>query len=132
MSVETWIQDLRYSFRTLRKSPAFAAAAISTLALGIGANTAIFSVVNAVLLKPLPYSDPDRLRTVFIEIPQFRDKAPSMPVRPRDFLEWRRSGVAFSDLSLFRSTGMNLTGNGEPERLGALRVSANFFSTLGV
>ncbi|HEY2019016.1 MAG TPA: ABC transporter permease [Bryobacteraceae bacterium] len=132
MSLGTWTQDLKYAWRTLRKSPGFAAAAIATLALGIGANTAIFSVVNAVLLKPLPYTDPDRLRAVYIEIPQFRDKTPSMPVRPRDFLEWRRSGVAFSELSLFRSTGLNLTGAGEPERLGALRVSANLLSTLGV
>jgi len=130
--METSLQDLRYACRILRRNPAFAAAAIATLALGIGANTAIFSVVYAVLLKPLPYAEPGRLRAIYVEIPQFRDKAPSMPVRPRDFLEWRRTNTVFSDLSLFRGAALNLTGEGEPERLGALRVSANLFAMLGV
>ena len=130
--METFLHDIRYAGRILRKNPAFAGAAIATLALGIGANTAIFSVVYAVLLKPLPYAEPDRLRAIDIEIPQFREKAPSMPVRPRDFLEWRRANHVFSELSLFRGTNLNLTSEGEPERLGALRVSADLFSMLGV
>jgi len=130
--VQTFLQDLSYAGRMLRKNPAFAAAAIATLALGIGANTAIFSVVYAVLLKLLPYAEPGRLRGIYVQIPQFRDKAPSMPVRPRDFLEWRHTNTVFPDLSLFRGAALNLTGEGEPERLGALRVSANLFAMLGV
>src|ERR1051326_1737795 len=128
----SFLQDLIYAWRMLRRSPAFTCAAIATLALGIGANTAIFSVVYAILIKPLPYANPGRLRAILIEIPQFRDKAPSIPACPRDFLEWRRANSVFSQLALFRGAALNLTGEGEPERLGVMRVSANLFSTLGV
>jgi predicted permease len=127
----TFLRDLQYGVRILGRNPGFAAAAILTLALGIGANTAIFSVVEAVLLRPLPYADPDRLEAIHIEVPQFPD-SPSMAVRPRDYLEWLRYDTGFSALSLFGATAMNLTGEGEPERLDALRVSANLFSVLGV
>ena len=95
------MNDLRFAWRGLRRSPGFAAVAIATLALGIGANTAIFSVVHEVLLKPLPYSDPARLQAVRIEVPQFRDSSPSMAVRPRDYLEWVRYDTGFASLSLF-------------------------------
>ncbi|MBZ5623008.1 MAG: ABC transporter permease [Acidobacteriia bacterium] len=128
----TLLQDLRYAVRILGRNPGFAAAAVLTLALGIGANTAIFSVVDAALLRPLPYADPDRLEAIHIEVPQFRDTSPSMAVRPRDYLEWLRYDTGFSALSLFGAAAMNLTGQGEPERLDALRVSANLFSLLDV
>ena len=110
----TLLQDLRYAVRILGRNPGFAAAAVLTLALGIGANTAIFSVVDAALLRPLPYADPDRLEAIHIEVPQFRDTSPSMAVRPRDYLEWLRYDTGFSALSLFGAAAMNLTGQGEP------------------
>lgn len=125
-------QDLRYAARSLRGNAGFAAACVATLALGIGANSAIFSVVQAVLLKPLPYSDAGRLLAVHIYIPQLEEKARSMGVRPFDYLEWRRLNTVFSDIAAFRATALNLTGQGDPERLGALRVSANLFNVLGV
>jgi putative ABC transport system permease protein len=130
--VETTLQDIRLALRTLRRSPGFAAAAIVTLALGIGANTAIFSVVYAVLLRPLPYAKPDQLVAVAGVVPQMRARFPSMAMRARDFDAYRRSNSVFSGMSALRSQDFNLTGAGEPERLYGARVSANFFSILGV
>jgi len=127
----TW-QDIRFAARTLRKSPGFTAAAIGTLALGIGANTAIFSVVYAVLLKPLPYAAPDRLVTMTTYIPQVRDRFPSLPVRAIDFLEFRKSNSVFSEMAALEAADFNLTGAGEPERLYGARVSASLFALLGL
>lgn len=126
----TW-QDIRFAARTLRQSPGFTAAAIGTLALGIGANTAIFSVVYAVLLKPLPYATPDRLVTMTTYIPQVRDRFPSLPVRAIDFLEFRKSNSVFSEMAALEAADFNLTGAGEPERLYGARVSASLFPLLG-
>jgi predicted permease len=131
-AIEAFFQDLQHSARVLWRSRGFAAAAIATLALGIGANSAIFSVVYAVLLKPLPYYQPDRLAAIHIEVPQFKGQAGSMAARPRDYLEWRRRNTMFSDLAIFAATALNLTGQGEPERVGGLRVSPNLFPLLGV
>jgi len=116
----------------LRKSPGFAAAAIVTLALGIGANTAIFSVVYAVLLKPLPYSQPDQIYSLEVVIPERRSQFSSLPVTTGVYLEWRKADTAFAAMSALRPWECNLTGEGEPERVGGARVSANFFSFLGV
>jgi putative ABC transport system permease protein len=132
MWVETTLQDIRFAWRTLWKSPGFAFASISTLALGIGANTAIFSVVYAVLLKPLPYAEPGRLVSVAGVVPQMRARIPSIAMRARDFDAYRRSNSVFSGISALRSQDFNLTGAGEPERLYGARVSANLFSMLGV
>ena len=132
MWVEAAWQDTRLALRSLRKTPGFAAAAICTLALGIGANTAIFSVVYAVLLKPLPYTNPDELVAISSYIPQMEARFPSMPVRAVDFLEYRRTATAFAGLSALAPIELNLTGSGEPERLNGARVSANFFSTVGI
>ena len=132
MWVEATVQDLQFAWRTLRKSPGFALAAICTLALGIGANTAIFSVVYAVLLKPLPYADPGQLVSVAGIVPQMRARFPSIPMRASDFDAYRRSNSVLSGISALRSQDFNLTGVGEPERLYGARVSANFFSMLGV
>jgi predicted permease len=129
--VDSTRHDLRFAWRTLWKSPAFALAAIGTLALGIGANTAIFSVVYAVLLKPLPYADPARLVSVAGVVPQFAARFPSFPLRARDFDAYRRSSAALSGIAALRSQDFNLTGSGDPERLYGARVSANFFSMLG-
>ena len=125
-------QDLRYAFRLLVRNPAYAAVIVVTMALGIGANTAILSVVYAVLLEPLPYADPDEIYSVEIVIPERRDQAPSIPVRIQTFLEWRAAPTVFSGMSAMRPWEASITGDGDPERLGGARVSANFFSLLGL
>ena len=126
--MDTLLQDMRYGVRMVAKSPGFAAIAILTLALGIGANTALFSVVNAVLLNPLPYHQPDRLVAIYARSKEFSHSSISYP----NFLDWERSQRSFSSLAAFREENYNLTGTGEPERVKAEMVSANFFSVLGV
>jgi len=121
-------QDLRCALRQLRKSPGFAATAVCTLALGIGANTAIFSVVNGVLLNPLPYPQPGQLVALYRQTPEFT--AASIPYP--DFLDWQRENRSFSALAAYRSEDFNLIATGEPERLKGGMVSAAFFPVLGV
>ncbi|HEY1939323.1 MAG TPA: ABC transporter permease [Candidatus Angelobacter sp.] len=121
-------QDIRYGIRVLVKAPAFSLIAILTLALGIGANTAIFSVVNGVLLNPLPFHEPGQLVSMFQEIPNFKNGSISYP----NFLDWRRMNTTFERMAAYRSTGFNLSGNGEPERLRGEMISAGFFEILGV
>ncbi len=125
---ETLIQDLRYGFRMLAKAPGFAAIAILTLALGIGANTAIFSVVNGILINPLPFPESGQLVSAFESIPNFKNGSISYP----NFVDWRRMNTTFSSIAAYRSTGFNLAGQGEPERLHGEMVSAGFFEILGV
>ncbi len=122
--------DLRYGLRQLGRSPGFTAVAILTLALGIGANTAIFSVVNRLLLSPLPFSQPDQLVTVW-EHNLPRD-FPRNVVSPGNFLEWRERAKSFDGIAAFSNWTFNLTGNGEPERVISRAGSANIFSLLGV
>ncbi|HKQ86464.1 MAG TPA: ABC transporter permease [Candidatus Acidoferrales bacterium] len=122
------LQDIRYAIRILAKAPGFTIIAILTLALGIGANTALFSLVDGVLLNPLPYAQPDRLVAVYTHTRNFNHSSISYP----NFLDWVRDNRSFSGLAAFRSDDMNMTGLGEPERLRAEMVSANFFSILGV
>jgi putative ABC transport system permease protein len=123
-------QDLRYGLRMLMKNPGFTAVAVVALALGIGANTAIFSVIDAALLRPLPYQQPDRLLT----LGESRDSAgdeladTSYP----DYLDWVRDAKSLQSLAAYSGDGFILTGNGSPEAVDAARVTANFFSTLGV
>jgi predicted permease len=126
--METLLQDIRYGIRLVAKSPGFAAIAILTLALGIGANTALFSVVNGVLLNPLPYHHPDRLVAIYAKTKEFSYSSISYP----NFLDWVRSQRSFSAIAAFREDNLNLTGMGEPERVPSEMVSANFFSVLGV
>ncbi|HEV2305492.1 MAG TPA: ABC transporter permease [Candidatus Acidoferrales bacterium] len=126
--MNTLLQDLRYSIRTLAKSPGFTAIAILTLALGIGANTALFSVVNGVLLSPLPYPQPDRLVALYSRTPNFTESSISYP----NFLDWQRQNRTLSNLAAWRSDSFNMTGSGEPERLRGEMVSADFFRILGV
>jgi predicted permease len=132
MWLESALADLRYALRTLGRSPGFAFAAIATLALGIGANTAIFSVVYAVLLKPLPYARPAELVAIATYIPEMRERFPSLPVRATDFVEFRRASTKLSQVAAIGPAGFNMTGTGEPERLFGARISANLFSLLGV
>lgn len=122
------LQDIRYAIRILAKAPGFTIIAIVTLALGIGANTALFSVVDGVLLNPLPYAQPNRLVAVYTHTRTFDHSSISYP----NFLDWVRDNRSFSGLAAFRSDDMNMTGLGEPERLRVEMVSANFFSILGV
>lgn len=126
--METLLQDLRYGIRMLRKSPGFAIVAVITLALGIGANAAIFSVVNGVLLNPLPYPQPDQLVALYQRTNQFTEASIPYP----NFLDWRRENHSFSDLAAYRHDDFNLTGMGEAERLNGEMVSASFFPLLGV
>jgi predicted permease len=121
-------QDVRYGIRMLAKSPAFSLIAVLTLALGIGANTAIFSVVDGVLLNPLPFHQPSQLVSLFEEIPNFKNGSISYP----NFLDWRRMNRSFDAIAAYRSTGFNLAGYGEPERLHGEMISAGFFEILGV
>src|SRR6202048_1417758 len=122
------IQDLRYSFRLLGKNPAFTVVALVALALGIGANTAIFSVVNAVLLRPLPYDEADRL--VFLtETSKTMDE---ISVSYPNFTDWRNQNHVFENIGVYNRESYNLTGGGEPERILTAQVSADLFSALRV
>lgn len=126
--MNTFLQDLRYAMRVVVKSPGFAAIAVLTLGLGIGANTALFSVVNGVLLNPLPYPQPERLTSLYSHTAQFDTASISYP----NFLDWQRDNHSFSSVAAWRGDDFNMTGTGEPERLRAEMVSADFFSILGV
>jgi putative ABC transport system permease protein len=127
--MQTLLQELRYGARRLRLSPAFTAIVVVTLALGIGANTAIFSVVNAVLLRPLPYREPDQLITIEHHYPSLPLDA---PVSALGFSEYRDKTRSFDGMAVQTGWGANLTGFGDPERLQASRVTGQYFSTLGV
>ena len=131
MWLERIIQDVRYALRMMRKSPGFAAIALFTLAIGIGANTAIFSVVDHLFFRPFPFRDPDRLAAVH-EVVRFGGATRAIPVNLAHFQEWRRSWQSAEDVALIGGLRMSLTGVGEPERLQTMRVSANLFSLLGV
>ncbi len=130
--VERLGQDLRYIFRQLRRSPGFTAVAVLTLALGLGATTAMFSIVNGVLLEPLKYSDPGRLflaRTV--PAPRYKITG-DFPINARHFHEWREKCQSCQEVSLAEFADMTLSGAGQPEKLATLNISSNFFKTLDV
>jgi predicted permease len=124
----TLILDLRYGLRMLAKNPGFTAIAVLTLALGIGASTAIFSVVNGVLLNPLPYPQPDQLVTLHESKPNFETGSISYP----NFLDWRQENHTFSSIAIHRSNAFTLTGMGEAQRVRAEFVSSDFFRVLGI
>ena len=126
--IENLVRDLRYAVRQLRRSPGFAAVAILTLALGIGANTAIFSVVNGVLLAGLPYAQPDRLVAIWERNPRFSHVWISYP----NFRDWQRDAHAFRRMAAFRFQGYDLTGPGPAKHIEGKQVSTGFFFTLGV
>jgi predicted permease len=121
-------QDLRYGFRTLRKSPGFTAIAILALALGIGANTAIFSVVNGVLLRPLAYPDAGRLMKIWETSAEFHQMSVAYP----NYLDWRRESRSFTDMGVYRGDDFNFTGSGEPEQVSGEHISASLLPVLGV
>jgi len=121
-------QDLKYALRIILKNPFLAAVAVLTLALGIGANTAIFSVLNAVVLRPLPYADPERLVMIWETVPG-NDKR---SVAPGNYNDWRSQNGTFSDMAATFYGNFNLTGEGEPERINGATVTSNLTSVLGV
>src|SRR3954454_2481428 len=125
--METFLQDVRHSLRAFRKSPGFTAAAIAALTVGIGANTAIFSVVNSVLLKPAPFPDPERLVLFLNTSP--RGSGPG--ASPTKFQHFREQTSVVQDVSAFRTGVVNLTGTGFPEQLQSAQVSADYFRLFG-
>jgi predicted permease len=131
--MNTFLQDLRYGFRMMAKSPGFAAAAIVCLALGIGATTAIFSIVNAVLLRPLPYAQPERLVRLYTEFPNApASSAHRFWFSPPEFLDLRKDSTSFATLDGWVNGGANLTGGTEPIRVTASFISGGILTTLGV
>jgi len=136
---ETWgrapferlAQDLRYALRQLRRSPGFALLTVFTLALGIGSTTAIFSVFNATLLRPLPFADPDHLVILWSSSPHFGYSGPGSLTDP-DFTQWQQQNQVFEQIAAFRDQTSNLTDNGTPERLIGATVTASLFPLLGV
>ena len=128
--MDTFLQDLRYAFRSLRARPAISAVAILALALGIGANSAIFSLVHAVLLRPLPFADPDRIVMIWHEYKGMNLAKATISVPT--YIEYRDHIEGFESVSVATNWSANLTGTGDPERLPGGRVSGNLFRTLGV
>jgi len=129
--IESLLQDIRYGIRTLGKNPGFTAVAVLTLALGIGANTAIFSVVENVLLRPLPYPQPGNLVQIWNTYPP---QAPRAGLSPGDYADWRQQNASFSEMGGYAhiSQGFNLTGEGEPQRVLGSYASAGLFPLLGI
>jgi putative ABC transport system permease protein len=130
-ALEVFVQDIRYGVRMLRKSPLFTAVAVAAIAIGIGANTAMFSLVDAILLRPLPYPEPQRLIVVGT---QERGRSGLDLMGTADFLAWRDHQQSFEQVAVLNQGGRSfaLTGMGEPERIPGVRVSANFFSVFGI
>jgi putative ABC transport system permease protein len=128
--LETVAQDLRYALRTMRKTPAFTAVVILTLGLGVGATSAIFSIVNAVLLRPLPYDNEKSLVRVYSAPPG--DKMPRFSVSVPDYLDFKARNRVFADMAMWLNSTMTLSGGGEPERLSAIVSSDNLFTLMGV
>jgi predicted permease len=129
--VGAFIQDFRYGLRTLRNSPGFTIVAVITLALGIGANTAIFSIVNAVLLKPLPFPEPDRL--MYVNSGRSPNAGPAQPfaISYPDFFDWRSTAKSFTAIASYHGDSFTLTGLDEPLHVNGYTVSGDFFSVLG-
>src|SRR5215470_12605111 len=123
------LEDVRYSLRVLRKSPVFTLAVIASLVLGIGANCAVFTVINAVMLRPLPYPQSDRLVRIFTANPSqgTQETGASYP----DFKDWQQENHSFERIAAYAVGGTFLTGDGEAERVGASGITGEFFSTMG-
>src|ERR1700739_3493239 len=131
--MQTLLQDLRYAVRQLWKTPGLSIAAIAVLALGIGANTAIFSVVNAALLRPLPFGRPGQLvRLWHTPPPKSFPGRKIFTIAPANFLDWKQQGKGFETMQIYCFTEFTRTGHDEPESVNAARVSADFFPTLQV
>src|SRR6266478_8671794 len=125
--MDNFLNDLKHSLRMFGQSRVFTATAVAALALGIGANTAIFSLVNTVLLKPVPFPDPDRLVMLMNTSPQGSGSAGS----PAKFQHWREQSTVLQDVSAFRTGVVNYTGGDVPEQLRSAQVSADYFRCFG-
>src|ERR1700730_16315087 len=131
--MRNFIVDLRYALRILRKSPGFSVTVVAVLALGIGANSAVFSIVDAVLLRALPYRDPDRLVMIWEKNPTLGALiGDRVPAALSNFREWQKRSTNFDGIGGFEVADLNLTSGPEPERIEGARASANFFEVLGV
>jgi predicted permease len=131
--LETLTQDLRYGLRQLRRNPSFTAVAVITLALGLAANTAIFSIINGVLLQPLDYANPGRLVAIQLFVPGWAHKFPMVPLNPATYLAWSHQAKSLAGIAVVdEGETMNLTGGGEPALLSADAVTSNLFDALGV
>lgn len=128
MSWTHFVHDVQYSFSVFRSTPSFTLAAVITLALGIGANTAIFSVINAVLLRPLPFPNSERLTGLYERM----GHEDNVPVAPADFLDFRERCTTFEHMAAFREGNFNITGEDQPERIAGVIATPDFFSVLGV
>src|ERR1700693_349816 len=128
----TMWQDLRYATRMLVKNPGFTAVAVLTLALGIGANTAIFSVVNSVLLRPLAYRDPQQLYVVREIVPQWAKSVPMLAANLPDFLIWQKECHSFDCIAIAEPIELALSGSGDAQEIQGVRASASLFDVLGV
>src|SRR6266480_1747548 len=129
--IQDLAQDLKFGLRMLGKSPGFTAVAVFTLAFGIGTNTAIFSMVNGVLLRALPYAEPSQLYAIHEVVPQSNSSDPSLAVNGGNFLAWKKDSHAFTAMTLLDSTDGSLLGMGHPQWLYGAAVTPDFFSTLG-
>jgi putative ABC transport system permease protein len=125
------IQTFRYAARGLNRARGFAAAAILSLALGIGVNVAIFSLINSVLIKPLGYPEPDRLVSLRLIVPKMSQFAPTWPVRGGFVFQWRNELRSFKSIGAASGTSMTLAGDGQAERVDAVMMSAEFLDVLG-
>ena len=126
------MNDLKFAFRQLLKNPGFAAVAVLTLALGIGANTAIFSLINAALLRALPFPEANRLTVIWADNPGLKLGMTQIPPANADIAAWRQQSQSFVGLAAFSPRTADLADGGDPERVGAAGVTAGFFETLGV
>jgi putative ABC transport system permease protein len=129
--MHTFLQDIRFGLRTLRKAPGFTIIAVLTLALGIGANTAIFSIVNAVLLKPLPFPEPERLLFITSAFSNLKDVSRPFAISYPDFLDWRATAKSFSGMAAYHGDSFTLTGLPQPLHVFGVTVTGGFFTTVG-
>src|SRR5262245_22148364 len=133
LGMEIVLSDVRHAIRTLLKSPGFAIVSIIVLALGIGANTAMFSVVNAVLLRPLPFADPGRLVQIWhVPPPKSFPGMTQFAVAPANYLDWRSQNRVFEQMAIYTGAEYNLTGKGQPLSVPAATVEPSFFSVLRI
>ena len=128
--MQTLVDDLRYAVRQLRKSPGFTITALLTLALGIGATTAIFTLVYDVLLKPLPYSHPEQLVVMEEQVAEFRDIYPTLPMNANHFAVWQQHGQSFQSLAMMEQASMPLGLGGHPMQINVLNATPGIFSVL--
>jgi putative ABC transport system permease protein len=128
---ETFVQDVRYAWRNLRRNPGFTAVAVATLALGIGGLTAMFSAFDTILIRPLPYADPDRLVMVWDDLSKTDDRTKSDPA-PAEWYEWRRLNTVFTDIASTQPAQATLSGDAAPEQVPARKATGNLWSVLGV